>query len=222
MKKINNMNKYLMFFLSYLGNALGNALTIKGAVGTFVWTSAFENIGAFLDVSVGTATSLVSLLFYVLSKLIGKDFNLKDATTCIFFSVFFGTLVDFFLSLFGRSPFSSIYANYILGLSGVFIISLSVSLAIKANVAFLALDDFIKNLKLYVFKGNVTIATSVMQLIGFAFAIGFGLLYGKILNMTLFTVIATACFGLLVSAFDKLFGFYPSIEAPNEVETSFN
>ncbi len=217
MKNINYMNKYLMFILSYLGNALGNALTIKAGIGTFVWTSAFENLGAFFNISVGTANIIISLIFYVVSKIIGKDFKLKDATICVVISIFFGRLIDFFLLIIGHSPATNVYVNYSIGVVGVLIIAMTISLAIKANVAFLALDDFMKNLKVYVFKGNIAIASSTSQAIGFAFAITFGLLNGQILNMTVFTVIATACCGLLISSFDKLFGFYATVDiAPLE------
>ncbi len=202
-----NTKNYILFILSYLLNAFGNALMIKGSVGALMWTSTFENVALFLGVSVGIASSIIQIVFYTISKIIGRDFKLKDTAICLGLSVFFGTLIDFFLYLIGPASFENAYLNYLIFFISVIMISTSVSLAIKANIAFLALDDFIKNLKTYIFKGNVMKATNASLGIGFIIALIFGILHGEIANMTILTIISSISFGYLVQLSDKMFGF---------------
>lgn len=202
-----NINKYVLFAISYVINALGNALTVKGAVGTLMWTSTFENFAAFFSISVGTASSIISVVMYVASKIIGKDFKVKDTVICITLSAFFGVLIDVFLFILGKTPSSNLLINYCYGISGVLFISMAVSLAIRANVAYLALDDFLKNLKTYVFKGNIVKAANTSLFIGFIVAVAFGLAGGKILNMSILTIIASIFLGKITDIFDILFGF---------------
>ncbi len=202
-----NIKNYMLFALSYLLNAFGNALMVKGSVGALMWTSTFENVALFLGVSVGIASSILQVIFYVISKVIGKDFKLKDTVICITLSVFFGTLIDICLLIVGRTPLTNIYLNYIIAILGIFAIGFSVSLAIHANVAFLALDDFLKNLKIYVFKNNVVKATFSSLGIGFIIAIAFGLLHGEIANMTVLTIISSIAFGHIVQLADKILGY---------------
>ncbi len=202
-----NIKNYIMFAVSYLLNALGNALMIKGSVGALMWTSTFENFGNLIGVTAGTATSILSVLFYTISKIIGKDFKPKDAVICVVLSVFFGTLIDFFLYIIGKSPLDKVYLNYTIALLGILFIAIAVSLAIRANVAFLALDDFLKNLKIYILKGSVVKATLASQTIGFVIAIVCGLLYGEVVNMTILTILASFCFGYVVDISDRILGF---------------
>ncbi len=202
-----NLKNYVMFIVSYFLNAFGNALMIKGSVGALVWASTFENFGAFFGITVGAATSILQVVFYIISKLIGRDFNPKDTVICVSLSVLFGTLIDFFLFIIGKAPYDKVILNYGLLIFGIIIISIAVSLAIKANVAFLALDDFLKNLKIHVFKGNVVKAMLAQQSVGFVLAIIFGLLHGEIYNMSIVTIVASLTFGNVVAISDKLLGF---------------
>ncbi len=202
-----NINKYLLFAISYVLNALGNALMVKGSIGAIVWTSTFENVAAFFSISVGTATTIISIIMYTISKIIGKDFNIKDTTICILLSALFGSLIDMFLYIIGSTPSANILVNYAYGISGVLIIAMCVSLAIYANVAYLALDDFLKNLRNHVFKGRVVIATITSLTIGFIIAMVFGTLYGEVLNMTILTIVASLSLGKLIDIFDIIFGF---------------
>ncbi len=202
-----NSTRYLIFILSYFLNALGNALTVKGSVGAIVWTSTFENIGAYFGVTVGVATSVVSVIFYFVSKIVGRDFKLKDGMACVFLSYFFGMVIDFFLSIIGSSQSDVMLYNYIYCFAGVILISMSVSLAIHVDVAYLALDDFIKNLKTYIYKGNVLKATYTSLGTGLVLAIIFGILNGEIINLTILTAILSLSFGYLVEVFDIIFKF---------------
>ncbi len=199
--------RYIVFIISYLLNAFGNALMVKGSVGAIVWTATFTNMASFLDITVGMATSIIMLIFYFISKIIGRDFNVKDAISCITLSYFFGTLIDFYLGIIGNNQSDNILINYVYAIVGVLIVSMSVSLTIHVDVAYLALDDFLKNLKNKVFKGNVAIASYASLGIGAILAIIFGYLNGEILNVNIFTVIASLSLGILISMFDVLFKF---------------
>ncbi len=205
-----NLKNYILFAVSYILNAFGNALMIKGSVGALMWTSTFENFGLFFGITAGVAASILQVIFYTLSKIIGRDFKLKDTAICLALSVFFGTLIDFFLLIIDKTPLENIYLNYGIALFGILLIAVSVSFAIKANVAYLALDDFLKNLKTYIFKGNIVKATVSSQVIGFIIAVGFGLLHGEIANMTVLTIVASLAFGYLVDISDTLLGFKKS------------
>ncbi len=202
-----NINKYLLFVIGYVFNAFGNALTVKGAVGTAMWTSAYENVAAFCGITVGTASSIIALTSYIVSKFIGKDFKIKDAAICLVLSVFFGTLIDFFLFLIGPTPSPNPFMNYAFAVAGILVITASVSITIYADVAYLALDDFLKNLRFYVFNENVVKATNTSLLIGFIITVTFGLLNGEILNLTVLTVVISLSFGFLINFFDIIFGF---------------
>ncbi len=202
-----NIKNYILFAISYVINALGNALTVKGAVGTLMWTSTFENFAAFFSISVGTASSIISVIMYVISKIIGKDFKVKDTIICISLSAFFGVLIDFFLTVIGTNPSNSVLINYGYSISGVLLIAIAVSLAIKADVAYLALDDFLKNLKNIVFKGNIIKAVNTSFFIGFVVAVAFGLAGGQIRNMSILTILASIFLGKITDIFDILFGF---------------
>lgn len=200
------LNKYVMFLLSFLLNAFGNALMVKGSIGSIVWTVTAENIGAFLSVSVGLATTIISVVFYIISKIIGKDFNIKDTALCIVLTIIFGYAIDFFIMLIGSNQSTNQILNYVYGFTGIIIVCMSSSLVMRANVAYLAFDDFNKNLKIHIFKGNVTKAISLSIFIGFSIAIIFGLLHGQIVNVSLVTFTSFGL-GFVVGFFDKIFGF---------------
>lgn len=202
-----NVNKYVLFALSYVLNALGNALTIKGSVGTIVWTSTCENIAFYFNVTIGVATTIISIVMYTVSKLIGKDFKVKDTVICILLSSLFGFLVDMFIYILGPTPSPNVLTNYIYCISGVLLIAMCVSVTIYVNIAFLAIDDFLKNLRHYVFNDNIVLATNSSMLLGFALAIIFGLLNGQILNMTILTILLSLFLGKIIHFFDVLFGF---------------
>ncbi len=201
-----NLNKYVMFFLSYLLNALGNALMVKGSIGSIVWTVTAENVGAFAGISVGLATTIISVVFYIISKIIGKDFNFKDTAICIVLTIFFGFFIDFFIMLIGAEQSANMIVNYIYGFTGIVIVCMSSSLVMEANVAYLAFDDFNKNLKVHIFKGNVAKAITTSIFIGFSIAVIFGLLHGGIVNLSLVTFTSFGL-GYVVSTFDKIFRF---------------
>lgn len=200
------LNKYVMFLLSFLINAFGNALMVKGSIGSIVWTVTAENIGAFLSVSVGLATTIISVIFYIISKIIGKDFNIKDTALCIVLTIIFGYAIDFFIMLIGSNQSTNQILNYVYGFTGIIIVCMSSSLVMRANVAYLAFDDFNKNLKIHIFKGNVTKAITLSIFIGFSIALIFGLLHGQIVNVSLVTFTSFGL-GFVVSFFDKIFGF---------------
>ncbi len=201
-----HINKYIMFFISYLLNAFGSALMVKGSIGSIVWTVTAENLGAFAGITVGLATTIISVVFYIISKIIGKDFNIKDTGVCIVLTVFFGFFIDFFIMLIGAEQSANMIVNYIYGFTGIIIVCMSSSLVIEANVAYLAFDDFNKNLKVHIFKGNVARAITTSICIGFSIAIIFGLLNGDIVNVSLVTFTSFGL-GYVVSTFDKIFGF---------------
>lgn len=198
--------RYILFFISYLLNAFGNALMVKGSIGSIVWTVTAENFGALAGVSVGLATTIISIVFYTISKIIGKDFKIKDTIYCIVLTIFFGVLIDFFIKIIGAESSSYMIINYFYGLIGIIIVCLSSSLAIEVNVAFLAFDDFNKNLKYHVFKGNVVRAITTSVTIGFALAIFFGLLNGDIVNVS-FVTLSSFLLGVIVNIFDRLLNF---------------
>ncbi len=202
-----NVNKYVLFAMSYVLNALGNALTVKGAVGTLMWTSTFENLAAFFSITVGTASSIVAVLSYIVSKIIGKDFKLKDTVICITISILFGGLIDIFLFIIGKTPSTNVFLNYGYSISGILLISIAVSFAMKADVAYLALDDFLKNMKVHIFKGSIVKAVNTSFFIGFIIAVTFGLASGKVHNMSILTIVASIFLGKITDIFDGIFGF---------------
>lgn len=202
-----NLNHYVMFLISFTINALGNALMVKGAIGSIIWTATFENMGAFFGTTVGQMTSIMSVIMYGVSKLIGRDFKIKDTAICIALSILFGYAIDFFSFLINANvqPTNEIL-SWVYGIGGILLVCASVSLVIEADVAYLAMDDFTKNLKVHVFKGDIvkTVTTSIA--LGMALALIFGFLNGELINISLVTF-GSFLLGYVVEAFDVLFGF---------------
>lgn len=201
-----NINKYVLFVMSYLLNAFGSALMVKGSIGSIVWTVTAENLGAFIGISVGLATTIISIIFYIISKIIGKDFNIKDTSICVLLTLMFGVLIDFFIIIIGPEQSNYMAINYVCGFIGIIIVCMSSSLAIEANVAYLAFDDFNKNMKNHIFKGNIALAITASVIIGFVLALVFGLLNNQIVNVSLVTFTSFGL-GFIVRFFDQTFGF---------------
>lgn len=196
--------RYLVLILSVFINALGNSLMLKGSVGATPWSASYGNISNFFDITPGTASILVAIIIYLVSKLIGKDFNIKSALICVLITFSYGFLIDFYLFIFGREQSPYIFVNYIYAILGILFGSCGVSLAIQANVGFMALDDFAKNMKKHICKGNIALSMFISSGTAIVVSIVTGLLYGKIENITFLTLLFMFFFGILISMFDKI------------------
>lgn len=198
------MNKrYFVFAMSLFINAFGNALMFKGGVGASAWTACFNNVSVFFHISAGTASSLVFIILYSISKLIGKDFSFKRAFVFLMLSAFYGVVCDSILWVIGAEQLTSTFLNCVLAVCGACALALSISLSIKANVIFLALDDFLRNTKEHIFNGNIKKASLFSNCLALSSAIIIGLIIGHIYNVTILTFIITFVFGYIVNFFDN-------------------
>lgn len=196
--------RYVIFILSLFINALGNAFMLKGSVGSAPWTACFDNFSNFFHITPGTACIILSLVFYVISKLIGRDLKLSESIICVVSSSVYGLITDFYLLIIGREQTTSIFMNYFYGIFGVILVAIAVSMAIQANIGYLALDDFLKNIKTHVCKGNISVASIFSSIIALAISGITGYLSGGIVNITILTIFIGLFLGILVSFFDKI------------------
>lgn len=199
--------RYIIFIVSLLLNALGNAFMLKGNVGSTPWTAAFGNVSNYFNITPGTASIIISILFFIISKIIGKDFKLFQSIICLIASSSYGLVTDFYLAIIGREQSAFIVVNYLYAFLGVILVAMAVSFAIQANIAYLALDDFLKNLKFYICKGNIALATFASSFIAISMAVVTGLLFGEVENITVLTLLVAVFLGVIVSFFDRIFVF---------------
>lgn len=196
--------RYIVLIISILMNSFGNSLMIKGSVGATPWSASYSNISNYFGITPGTASICVAIIMYVLSKIIAKDFKLRDAIICVLITVSYGYLIDFYLFILGRDQSPLMLMNYFYAFAGVIIASCAVSLTIQANVGYMALDDFVKNLKFHICKGNIALSMFMSSGLAILVSVVVGSLAGSIVNITFLTLLFLFGFGFLISIFDKL------------------
>ncbi|MFV0503572.1 MAG: hypothetical protein ACK5LT_06350 [Lachnospirales bacterium] len=196
--------RYMVFIFSIFVNAFGNALMLKGSVGSTPWAAAFDNMAQFTNLTPGACCIILSIIFYIVAKIVGKDFDMKETIICAISSASYGGITDLYLLVIGYEPSTSVVVNYILAIVGIVVVAYSVSIAIQANVGYLAIDNYARNLKVYVFKNNVIKAVLFTSATAIAIAVVTGFLSGRIKNITVLTLLVTLFLGNIIAVFDKL------------------
>lgn len=198
------IKRYIVLVISVFINALGNSLMLKGNVGATPWSSSYGNMSNCFNITPGTASIIVAVIIYLVSKIIGRDFKIRDALICVLITFAYGGLIDTYLFILGPDQSQYLVVNYIYAFMGIICASCAVSLAIQANVGYMALDDFAKNLKKHVCKGNIALSMLISSGIAVIVSITTGLFAGRVENITFLTLFFTFFFGVLISMFDKI------------------
>lgn len=142
------LRRYFLFVIAVFVNAFGIAFITKGMLGTSPVTSVNYVLSMFTPVTMGQWTIITNLLFVLLElPLMGKSdikADLRIYLLQIPITLCFGTFIDISMSvLFWLDP--QMYAAKVISvLIGSFILAAGIALEVKANVAMIAGEYFVR------------------------------------------------------------------------------
>lgn len=142
------LRRYFLFIVAVFVNAFGIAFITKGMLGTSPVTSINYVLSMFTPVTMGQWTIITNLLFVLLElPLMGKSdikADLRIYLLQIPITLCFGTFIDISMSvLFWLDP--QMYAAKVISvLIGSFILAAGIALEVKANVAMIAGEYFVR------------------------------------------------------------------------------
>lgn len=142
------LRRYFLFVIAVFVNAFGIAFITKGMLGTSPVTSVNYVLSMFTPVTMGQWTIITNMLFVLLElPLMGKSdikADLRIYLLQIPITLCFGTFIDISMSvLFWLDP--QMYAAKVISvLIGSFILAAGIALEVKANVAMIAGEYFVR------------------------------------------------------------------------------
>lgn len=142
------LRRYFLFVIAVFVNAFGIAFITKGMLGTSPVTSVNYVLSMFTPVTMGQWTIITNLLFVLLElPLMGKSDLRSDLRIYLLqipITLCFGTFIDISMSaLFWLDP--QMYAAKVISvLIGSFILAAGIALEVKANVAMIAGEYFVR------------------------------------------------------------------------------
>lgn len=142
------LRRYFLFVIAVFVNAFGIAFITKGMLGTSPVTSINYVLSMFTPVTMGQWTIITNLLFVLLElPLMSKSdikADLRIYLLQIPITLCFGTFIDISMSvLFWLDP--QMYAAKVISvLIGSFILAAGIALEVKANVAMIAGEYFVR------------------------------------------------------------------------------
>lgn len=219
MNKLTKLTKYRysLFLLGTFFTTLGNSLAMITDVGTAPWSAFnlnFSNLinkyQNFFYVSPGTAFNITLVVFFIFNKFMTKEtLKLKKDVLTIIYAIFIGIFIDmftFFLTLVNL-PLDFYYLNVFYSFFGTYLIGFALVLFIYANVLYLPIDDFVKNISNIVFKGSVSRAAMFFFFAGLTLSALAGFFGTGIVAINYITIIVAFTFGTAINFFEKLLSF---------------
>ncbi len=205
--------KLILFSFATFFTSFGNALAIYTDVGTAPWSAANLNISNtlnslqnFITVTPGNAFNFILFIFFICNKLMEKEpFSFKKDSLVLIYVIVVGRLIDFFLFIFPiiSLPDYIYLLNVFYSIFGTLLIGLALLLFIRANITYLPVDDFIKNITFYFFKGNIRNSTFVFFAFGLLLAIVSGLIGGSVVAINYITIILLIIFSPITNFLDN-------------------
>lgn len=195
------IKKIPYLIIAVLGNAIGTALMVNTDIGLTAWGSAAFNVGAFLDVSFGTAFIILALVFYLIALILQKSFKPVDTLLSLAFLVSFGMLSDLFIVWFPSFAEVALPIRILINFFGLSILIFAIAVHLKILIAVHPCDVFLYQMQVKL-KSDL-LGTYLTYGIAFLIAIGFGLLSGKIAGIGIGTLMTVTLSGLLIKLYNR-------------------
>lgn len=130
--------RYLLLFIGLAIMAFGVALSIKARLGTSPISSVPYVVSLFSPLTVGTATILMHCVFILLQILIlRKNYHFIQLMQ-LPVAIFFGYLTDLGVWAVQGITCNTYWQQWLICLSGIFLVAVGVSFEVKAGVVVLA------------------------------------------------------------------------------------
>lgn len=195
------MRTVLYLVIAILGNALGTAIMAETNLGMTAWGSAASNTGNLLNISIGQAFIVLSVVFYVFATLLRREFKLKEMIESIIFLLSFSFLSDFFISLMPNLSNLNYVLMLLINIFGMLILMFSIAVHIRLHRFVHPMDIFLyviqKKLK------SISKGTYLAYFIGFGIAITCGLLSDGITDIGIGTIITLISSGVVMKYYNK-------------------
>ncbi len=195
------MRTILYLMIAIIGNALGTALMASSSLGMTAWGSGASNVGSFFHLSIGIGFIILSVLFYGLSVIIRRKFNLIEMIESTIFLLSFSFLADVFIDLLPSFIGINIVYRIMINIVGMLILMFSIAVHIRLHRFVHPMDIFLSTIQKKM--RSVSKGTYFAYFIGFSIAIIFGLLDGEIVDIGIGTVITLVSSGLVMKYYNK-------------------
>ena len=174
----------------------------KTNLGMTAWGSGASNTASFLNVSIGQAFIILSVLFYILALIIRKKFIFKEMIESAVFLFSFSFLADFFITLMPDLEHLALGLLLLINVFGMLILMFGIAVHIRLHRFVHPMDVFMYVLQQKI--GSISKGTYIAYAIGFGFAILFGLLAGGITDIGIGTIITLVSSGLVMKYYNSL------------------
>ncbi|WP_257611351.1 hypothetical protein [Oenococcus oeni] len=139
-------------------NALGNALSVSGNMGSGVWTASAVNLSKWTGLSIGIFLFINGFLNALTNQVLIRRFDWKRFLNEMIFICFFSYFIDFFVQIFdllgiGRLP---IILRAAISSLGITFFCMGISLYQRANIVMHPNDDTTNILRFLYLKGSAT------------------------------------------------------------------
>ncbi len=132
------LKRYLLLLTGLSVMAFGVAFSIKASLGTSPISSVPYVVSLFTPLTVGTATIIMHCVFILMQILILRKNYHPIQLMQLPVAVFFGYLTDFGVWAVQGISYDTYWQQWILCLTGIFLVAVGVSLEVKAGVVVLA------------------------------------------------------------------------------------
>ncbi|MFT8320614.1 MAG: hypothetical protein ABF649_06885 [Bacillus sp. (in: firmicutes)] len=195
--------RIILLIFSIVLNALGNALTIKAALGSAPWTAASLNVSMGLGISVGTATIMIGSIVLVIDDLLRRKFNKIKNLFNFLYLVSFGYIIDLWLFSMKHVEFNHFSFRLFLCIVGILMIGAAVSIYLRVDLVFHPCDDLLNILRHKYLNGNVIYAEIISLGIPLCISGAFGIVQNRIYGINIGTIISFMFLGFFIHFFDR-------------------
>ncbi|WP_445489136.1 YczE/YyaS/YitT family protein [Niallia sp. 03133] len=195
--------RVILLVFSIILNALGNALTIKVALGSAPWTAASLNVSKGLGISVGSATIIIGSIILILDDVLRRKFNrIKDLYNFLYL-MSFGYIIDLWLLSMRNVEFHHFSFRLFLCIAGILMIGAAVSIYLRVDLVFHPCDDLLNILRRKYLNGNVIYAEIISLGLPLCISGIFGVVQNKIYGINIGTLISFMFLGFFIHFFDR-------------------
>lgn len=199
-------SKLLIYFIfSILLNSFANALTISVNLGSATWTASAVNLEKLTGISLGMILFLYGILVLITNSILLRKIEWHRLIGNFIFITPFSYLVQVNTSFLNRFNLISlpIIWRIILDVSGIFLISIAISIYQRANLVQHPNDDLAYILRFNYFKGNATKAQYISFMPPIIVMIICYIFMHKLYAVNIGTIVAILCQGSFIGWSDK-------------------
>jgi uncharacterized membrane protein YczE len=198
------LKKMVWLAVSVLLNALGNALTVKAALGSAPWTAASLNLADTIGMTVGETMIIFGFVVLIADDLLRSHWKIRNDFFNFLYVLTFGYLVDAWLFVMQNLTIDGLILRLIVCVFGVMCIGCALSIYFRVNLVLHPFDDLMKIMRDKYFHGNVVPAQRLSLGIPLTIALTVGLLRHYLVGVNVGTLVSFLCMGYFIELFDKI------------------